>query len=272
MKALLGQWKADMIRTSRDRRYLLLLLAMPVILYLIYAKETAGLQTKMAGSLSQSAYFMVSMIAFGVIGSSVNTLSVRLAAERQNGWTSFLRTTPMSSVTYSLSKALTQWTLTLATIIIVFLVAHFLKGVNLSWSTWITVGAWLWLASLPFAVLGILIGMTGSSAQVLGTLIFIALALLGGLMGGMSGPLQDLDKWLPTHYFVQPGWDLLQGKSPDMTDIAMLAAYTVLFVIISAILQKGSLERINIKNKRMIIRISIIGIVLLWFLYRHQII
>lgn len=269
MKAIIGQWKADMIQTSRDKRYLILLLAMPVILYLVY---TSKLSTQSGKGLAESAGFMVAMIAFGVMASSVNTLSVRLAAERQSGWTSFLRTSPMSAVTYSIAKALTQWTFTLATIVILFFVAHFYKGVDLPLNTWISLGAWLWAASLPFAVLGILIGMTGSSAQVLGTLTFLALALLGGLMGGLSGVFGKIDSWLPTHYYVQPGLDLLQNKGPNLTDIVVLGGYTILFIMASAFLHKGGTGGLKIKNKRWTFRLILICLAILWFLYHHQMI
>ena len=98
MKGLLAQWKADIVRTSRDERFFLLTLAMPVILYLVFTNGTAGTAHR-AGGAARSAYLMVSMAAFGILASSVNTLAVRLAAERQNGWTAFLRTTPLSPVT-----------------------------------------------------------------------------------------------------------------------------------------------------------------------------
>jgi len=274
MNTLIAQWKADIIRTSRDKRFFLLTLAMPVILYLMFAKETSGLQTQNAGSLSQNAYLMVSMSAFGVIGSSVNTLAVRLAAERQNGWTTYLRTTPMPSITYAVGKAFTQLTLALAIILAVFFVGHFFKGVSFPWTTWIDVGLWLWLASLPFAVLGILIGMTGSSAQVLGTLAYLALAVLGGLLGTSTGTLQNIGKWLPTHYFAQPGWDLLQGKGPSLADIAVLVGYTVIFIVISAVLQNRSadLRGLIMKKYFRYVRFAILGLVVLWFLIQHHII
>ncbi len=83
-------------------------------------------------------------------------------------------------MTYAVGKALTQLTLTLAVILTVFLVGHFSQGVTLPWTTWTAVGAWLWLASMPLAILGILIGMTGSSAQVLGSLTYLVLAVLSG--------------------------------------------------------------------------------------------
>lgn len=268
MNALISQWKADIIRTSRDRRFFLLTLVMPIILYLAFARETSGPQAK-------NAYIMVAMAAFGVIGSSVNTLSVRLAAERQNGWTTFLRTTPLSSVTYTLGKALTQLVLTLATILAVFFVGHFFKGVSLSATTWISEILWLWLASLPFAMLGILIGMTGSSAQILGSLAYLTLAVLGGLFGTSTGLLQNIDKWLPTYYFAQPGWNLLQGKGPTLMDIAVLGGYTVIFIGLSAILQHQSstADEFSLKKLwRRYGRFILIGLVILWYLLRHFVI
>ncbi|PSR33928.1 MAG: ABC transporter, partial [Sulfobacillus thermosulfidooxidans] len=126
MRALWSQWKMDMLRTVRDRRVFLLTMGMPIAFYFIFIDETNP-------HLSASApfwkgYFMVSMAAFGVVGSAVNTLGVRLAAERKSGWVRWLKTTPLSPVAYALSKILTQLVLSLLIVAAIFAVAHFDQG------------------------------------------------------------------------------------------------------------------------------------------------
>lgn len=239
MKPLMAQFRSELLRTSRDRRFFLLTLGMPVIFYIIFINQAGGLAR--IGGTFWNVYFMVSMAAFGVVGSSVNTLGVRLAAERQSGWVRWLRTTPLSTVGYAMAKVMTQLTLSLAIIVVVFLVAHFSQNVNMPTTTWIEVALWLWLGSLPFASLGVLIGMAGNAAQILGTLAYLVLSMLGGLLTPIQAlpmTMQDIAKWMPTYHFANPAWNILGGKGIEWQDIAVLIGWAVLFLALAAYLQK----------------------------------
>jgi ABC-2 type transport system permease protein len=239
MKALAAQWKADLIRTARDRRFFVLTLLMPVGFYLIFISEQKG-TLHIAGTF-WSAYFMVSMATFGVVGSSVNTLGVRLATERKSGWVRWLRTTPLTPVGYALAKIMTQLTLSLFIVMVVFAVAHFDQGVTLSLRQWIEIILWLWIGSIPFAALGVLIGLAGNAAQVLGTLVYLALSLLGGLwtpIQALPKGMQDLAHYMPTYRFAHPAWDLLSKRPIHSSDMLVLLIYTVIFVAAAAIIQQ----------------------------------
>ena len=196
MRAALNYWKYELIRTMRDRRFFLLTLGMPVIFYFVFINQQGG-ALRIAGTF-WSHYFMVSMASFGVVGSSINTLGVRLAAERQSGWVRYLRTTPLSSFGYALAKILTQLTLSLLIILCIFLVAHFSQNVSLSGGAWLAITLWLWIGSLPFAALGVFIGLTGNAAQPLGTLMYLVASMLGGLwtpIQVLPSVMQTIAKW-----------------------------------------------------------------------------
>ena len=239
MRALLAQYKAELLRTSRDRRFFTLTLGMPIVFYLIFIHQVGrGVQV---GGTAWGAYFMVSMAAFGVVGSSVNTLGVRLAAERQSGWVRWLRTTPLSSTGYALAKTFTQLTLSLLIVAAVFLVAHVSQAVALPAGRWLEITLWLWLGSLPFAALGVLIGMAGSAAQVLGTLAYLAMAMLGGLwtpVQALSRTMRTIAEWMPTYHFARPAWDILAGRSVHWSDAAILLGYAALFTAAAAFIQR----------------------------------
>lgn len=240
MRALVGQWLAEMRRTVRDRRFFIFTLAMPIGFYFIYSNMGGQAHLKIAGTV-WDAYYMVSMAAFGVVGSAVNTLAVRLAAERQNGWVKLLRTTPLSTTKYAIAKILTQLTLSGAIIIAVFVTGHFSQGVSLPWREWFGAGLWLWLASIPFATLGVLIGTTGSAAQVLGSLTYLALSMLGGLwtpLIALPKTMQEIAKWMPTYRLAHPAWEILAGKSVPATDAVILLAYAVLFTAAAVLVQR----------------------------------
>ena len=239
MIALWAHWKADMVRTLRDRRFFIFTLVMPVAFYLIFIHEQRG-ALAIAGT-SWKAYFMVSMATFGVVGASVNTLGVRLAAERKAGWVRWLRTTPLSTVGYGATKIATQLTISLLIVVVVFAVAKGDQGVTLSTARWVEILLWIWIGSLPFAALGVLIGLAGNSAQVLGTLAYLGLSLMGGLwtpVQALPTTMQDIAHWTPTYRYAHPAWNLLAGKGIGLTDVLVLVAYAALFVGLAAFIQR----------------------------------
>ncbi|KYP81595.1 ABC transporter permease [Ferroacidibacillus organovorans] len=239
MRATLTYWKYELIRTLRDRRFFLLTLGMPVIFYFVFINQQGG-ALRIAGTF-WSHYFMVSMASFGVVGSSINTLGVRLAAERQSGWVRYLRTTPLSSFGYAIAKILTQLTLSLLIILCIFLVAHFSQNVSLSGGEWLTITLWLWIGSLPFAALGVFIGLTGNAAQPLGTLMYLVASMLGGLwtpIQALPSVMQTIAKWTPTYHYAHPAWRILAGQSIQASDILVLLGWTLLFLIGSVALQR----------------------------------
>ena len=239
MKALIAQVRCELLRTFRDRRFFLLTLGMPVIFYIIFMNQQ-GSALKIAGTY-WGQYFMVSMAAFGVVGSSVNTLGVRLAAERQSGWVRWLRTTPLSSLGYALAKTLTQLTLSLLIILVVFLVANRSEHVSMAATRWLEIGLWLWIGSLPFAALGVLIGLAGNAAQILGTLAYLVFSMLGGLwtpVAALPPVMQDIAKWMPTYHFARPAWELLAGHAVSSTDVFILFAWAIAFLALAALLTR----------------------------------
>lgn len=239
MRAMFSQWKAELLRTGRDRRFFFLTLGMPIAFYLIFINQQGG-DAKIGGTF-WGEYFMVSMAAFGIVGSSVNTFGVRLAAERKSGWVRLLRTTPLSSVGYALAKTFTQLTLSLFITVVIFMVAHFSQGVSLTPSRWLEILLWLWLGSLPFAALGVLIGMAGNAAQVLGTLVYLVLSMLGGLwtpVQALPQTMQEIARWMPTYHFARPAWNMLTGHAVQWSDIVILFAYSLLFISLAALVQK----------------------------------
>lgn len=239
MKPMLALWKAELLRTMRDRRFFLFTLAMPIIFYVIFINQN-GAGARIGGT-TWGAYFMVSMASFGIVGSSVNTLGVRLSAERKSGWVRWLRTTPLSPLGYALTKTLTQLTLSLLIVCVVFLFAHFTQQVSIPAVKWGEITLWLWLGSLPFATLGVLIGMAGNAAQVLGSLVYLALSMLGGLwtpIQVLPKTMQEIAKWTPTYHFARPAWRLLAGQGVQWSDIGVMAVWAVVFIALSALVQR----------------------------------
>src|ERR1700735_3910795 len=71
----------EIVRTLRNVRFLIMLIAFPVLLYLIYAKQHG-----MAQGLTVATLLLVSMAVYSGMGSAMFASGPQLARERHNGW------------------------------------------------------------------------------------------------------------------------------------------------------------------------------------------
>lgn len=237
MTGMIAQCKAEILRTLRNRKFVVTALLMPAIFYFIF---TSTMDANMnIGGIQWKAYYLMSMTVFGVIGGSMNTISIRFAQERKQGWVQLLRITPLPSGAYVFSKIAAQSVINLGTIVFMFLIGGLFKGVELTFVQWLSCGLWIWIGILPFLALGTLIGTIRSVevVQVISQVIFIVMSALGGLwmpIQSMPSLMQHIAEWLPSYRYGQGAWNMVAGASPDWIGIALLAAYAIVFMVLSS--------------------------------------
>ena len=142
----------------RNTRFLVLTVALPLLLFLLYANLYQGQDA--GDGLSVVAYLMVSMASFGCIGAAINT-GARMAIERQTGWNRQLRLTALPAQSYLVAKAVVSMLVTLPALVLVFLAGATVGDVELDAGQWLGTGVAVWLGLIPFAVLGLVIGFAG---------------------------------------------------------------------------------------------------------------
>ncbi|MBP0726436.1 ABC transporter permease [Bacillus sp. RG28] len=246
MQAFIAQCKAELLRSIRNKRFLIFTILFPVAFYFIFTSVNDS-NMKING-VAWKAYYLMSMTAFGLLNSSISSLGVKMAQERSQGWVRLLKITPLSSIAYVGSKIIATSIINLGIIIMMFLVGKFGKGVDLSLTKWVSCGGWLLLGSIVFLALGSLVGTTKKpeTAQPIASIFQLGLAMLGGLwMPVVTMPklMQDIAHWMPTYNFAQGPWRILAGQSVDMKNIWILAGYLVLFFLLSSfILKKQNAE------------------------------
>ncbi len=224
----------DVRRTLRNRRYLMFSVAFPVVFYLLYTGVLAGGDpSQRIDGTSWGAFFMVSMAAYGAIGAALSGALV-IAVERSSGWTRQLRTTPLAPSTYLASKVITSLVTSVPALVLVMVAAVALNGVRLAPMTWVQLVISLAIGALPFAALGVLIGylFDASSAQGGMMLSYFTIAILGGLWAPLSSfpkVLVTIGHVLPGYHFANLGWDALNGRAPELVDMAVLGAYLAIF-------------------------------------------
>ena len=219
----------ELLRTFRNRRFLLFSFGFPLVLYVLIAAPNRHVHDLSGSGISAPLYFMVGLLAFGTMNAMLSS-GARISAERAVGWNRQLRITPLSPRTYFRTKVLTGYAMALVTIALLYAAGAAL-GVRLDAGDWLKM-TWLILVGLiPFAALGVFIGHVvaqESIGPVLGGSIAL-LAFLGGVWFplGRHGVLHTIGESLPSYWLVQAAHVGLGGASWSTRGWVVLAVWTV---------------------------------------------
>ncbi|MEV5570438.1 ABC transporter permease [Spirillospora sp. NPDC052269] len=229
---MLTYTRLEIVRLFRDRRFTFFTLAVPVGFYLLWASVFKGDGPEPKSGLPLATYLMVSMASFGAIGASLSATGQRFAAERASGWLRQLQTTPLRPWAVVAGRTVASMFLALPAILLVSLIAFAAEGVRVNALHWALMVLLMWVASLPFAALGILIGsLVGPEAAQPVTLgCYFALSILGGLwipVSKLPSTLRSIAGWTPSNRFGNLGWTLVSGHAPSVTTALVLVAWTV---------------------------------------------
>ncbi|MFD2080069.1 ABC-2 type transport system permease protein [Actinopolymorpha cephalotaxi] len=220
-------------RAYRNKRFLVFTVGMPVVLFLIYVQMYGK---GAIHGVDVRAYLMVSMAAFGAMSGAMSA-GTRIALERQSGWNRQLRLTPLKPVSYLVAKAAVAMVVAVPSVILVYGAGALVAHVRLSPQEWVVSAAGLWLALIPFAVIGVVIGYVASpdSAQAIFPAIFMTLSLFGGIfipVEAMPKLMANLAQLLPSY------WLGIIGRSPlglggfEWKAVPVLLAWTVVLTLI----------------------------------------
>lgn len=214
--------------TFRNTRFIMFTVALPVVMYLLF-NNLYGDQT--VGGVNVGAYLMVSMAAYGGIGATINA-GARIAIERQTGWNRQLRLSALSARGYLFAKAAVAMLVALPAIVLVFLAGLVFGSADLARGQWVWCGLALWVCLVPFGILGLVIGFvaTVDSAQPLTMLVYMTLAILGGLWFPVSqfpSFLQHVATALPSYWAAQIAREPLAHQAVPLTGVVVLAAWAV---------------------------------------------
>lgn len=240
MKLLLSQCKAELLRVFRNPYYIFWSLLMPVMFYFIF---TRVVNTGNGEPAEWAAHYLMSMTTFSVMGSAIMTLGIRLVQERSQGWTTFMRVTPLPGWIYFLGKMIGQTCMHLMSILFIFAAGCLINGVSLSALTWISCGLWILAGSLPFLAIGTLIGTMkrADTASGVSNGVYLALAVLGGMwmpIEILPKFMQLIGKWLPSYNYGNGAWEIIRGQAPEWRNVLILLGYFLLFMVLSTYIRK----------------------------------
>jgi ABC-2 type transport system permease protein len=232
--------RLEVLRTLSDKRFLILMTAMPVAMYLLFTNLFGAQQPSSADTLTANVGAMVSMAAFGAIGAALSATAPRIAQERTNGWLRQLRTMPIRTRDVITAKVLAAMLVAVPAIVLVDVAAVINHGVHLAVWQWLGIGVCLWTGTATFAALGTLIGFLTEGDSAFGIMygIYLFLGAVGGLWmppSVLPSVLQDISRFLPSNHLARLGWTIAAGHAPHLGDGAIVAAWLILFAAMAAV-------------------------------------
>jgi ABC-2 type transport system permease protein len=242
MAGILALTQAELRRLFRNRRYFLLTIAFPVVLYLFIGKQVKAT----AYGVPWGAYYMVSMATFGSFAGALTGNAQRISQEKKEGWIRQLRLTPLPARAYVIAKVLVALVTTGTSIVIVLLLGRFYGGVHLAGWEWPAIGVTIWFGSTIFAALAVAIGYRFPPEQVqpVTLALYFIFAILGGIWFPLNGVLGRIGQVTPTYEAVKIGTDVIGGASVPFGYPIGLVIWLGIFVALATLAVRVTAEAV----------------------------
>ncbi len=235
MSGALSYTRYELLRTFRNRRFFILSLGFPLILFFVIAGPQRDVSDFDGSGVSLPLYYMVGMVAFGSM-SAMLSCGARIATERAVGWNRQLRISPLSTRAYFRAKVLTAYLMALLSICVLYASGASL-GVSMQARDWLEMTVLILVGLAPLAALGIVLGhmLTPESVgPAMGGGVSL-LALLGGAWFPISGHgfLHDLAQYIPSYWLVQASHIALGGHPWGTKAWVVIIAWTVVMTALA---------------------------------------
>jgi ABC-2 type transport system permease protein len=219
----------ELLRTLRNRRFFVLSLGFPLVLYFLIAGASKGVDSIGGTGISAPLYFMAGLASFGTMSAMLSS-GARIATERAAGWNRQLRISPLPPRVYFRAKVITSYMMALLSVGALYAAGAAL-GVSLSAREWLEMTGLLLVGLIPFAALGIALGHVltpDSIGPAMGGGVSL-LAFLGGTWFplGNHGFLHDVGQLLPSYWLVQASHVALGGSAWPGKAWLVIAVWTV---------------------------------------------
>jgi ABC-2 type transport system permease protein len=230
----------EVVRQFRNRDALAWRLGLPAGLY-VFFRAVFGQGDGTSEGLPSDTTALVIFAVFGALAAGLYATAPALAQERATGWLRQLRVTPLPASATVAGKLAAAMAYALPAILLVALAAAASQGVELSLASWVALTLLLWLATAPFAALGVLIGLTirnAEPAQSAASAAMIVLWVLGGMLTSPSelpGVLEAIAHKLPTNGAAELGWAAARGDAIPGSAIAVVIAWSAVLAALAAL-------------------------------------
>ena len=228
MKNMRSLMKVELILMKRQAAYYLLSIGLPSVFYLIFSGMMSGSATP---TLVLQTY-LFSMTVFSIMSSAFFSIPSSLQSDKTNNWQKMIQHSPVSMVEYYISKLFSALLTFLLSIVVVFSVGHFVRGVSLPTMDWLIIALIILFGSLVFIAMGVLVSLLPSAQlmSVVGNIAYMALAVLGGLWFPLSmfpAWLRSIGKLMPSYQLMQVVSSYLEHREFNAIAALIVLVYTV---------------------------------------------
>jgi ABC-2 type transport system permease protein len=236
----------EFLRTVRNRRFFMLALLFPVVLYFLIAAPSRHEENLGGTGISAPLYFMVGLASFGTMSGMLSS-GARIATERASGWTRQLRISPLRPRSYFVTKVATAYVMAALTLALLYICGASL-GVSMAAGKWVGVTGLILVALIPFAALGIALGHVlnpDSVGPAIGGLTAL-LAFVGGAWFPIAGHgfLHDVALADPSYWLVRAGRIAVGEQAWGATGWAVVAGWSVVLTVLAVRLYRRDGARV----------------------------
>ena len=227
MKNMTSLMKVELILMKRQAAYYLLSIGLPSVFYLIFS----GVMSSDTPT-SVLRLYLFSMTVFSIMSSAFFSIPSSLQSDKTNNWQKMIQHSPVSMVEYYISKLFSALLTFLLSIVVVFSVGHFVRGVSLPTMDWLIIALIILFGSLVFISMGVLVSLLPSAQlmSVVGNIAYMALAVLGGLWFPLSmfpAWLRSIGKLMPSYQLMQIVSSYLEHREFNAIAALIVLVYTV---------------------------------------------
>jgi ABC-2 type transport system permease protein len=235
----------ELRRTFREKRLFIFAFGFPVILYYVIAAPNRNAQDFLGTGVPAPLYYMAGLASFGTMMSMMSS-GVRIAGERQAGWTRQLRITPLSPRAYLRAKVVTGYSMAGVSLLLLYICGVTL-GVSLPAGKWVEMTVLILIALLPFAALGITLGhllTVDAIGPAVGGIVSLLAIVSGTWFPVTHGLLHDIGQFLPSYWLVQASRVSINGGGWGAMGWTVVIAWTVVLSIVAAIAYRRDTGRV----------------------------
>ena len=249
-RMLVAQVAGEVTRFRRVPEYLIGVVAIPVLLYAMFALP--GATRALPGGTPVGAMTLVSFTCFGVLNQALFSFGAELADERGKGWLRRLRATPMPMWVYFAGKLAMNLVFALAILAGVTAVAVLVGGVRIPPARLGLLALTVLGGALAFSPMGAVVAywVRPRAASAIANLVFLPLSFVSGFLfplAGLPGFFRTLAPWLPSYHFGLLAWRAMASTPADVRaygsptvgqpwrDVIVVAGWCLLCVALTAV-------------------------------------
>ena len=227
MKNMTSLMKVELTLMKRQAAYYLLSIGLPSVFYLIFS----GVMSSDTPT-SVLRLYLFSMTVFSIMSSAFFSIPSSLQSDKTNNWQKMIQHSPVSMVEYYISKLFSALLTFLLSIVVVFSVGYFVRGVSLPTMDWLIIALIILFGSLVFIAMGVLVSLLPSAQlmSAVGNIAYMALAVLGGPWFPLSmfpAWLRPIGKLMPSYQLMQVVSSYLEHREFNAIAALIVLVYTV---------------------------------------------